>query len=259
MSAKNAIFDDYDYAANNLTIHQLDMYSRTPKSLQLEGLATEDGAVQVTSRYDAKPITIEGTFRPRETGADLEDDIDAFILAHQGDERVLDIPHGSSTRRFIASAQNVIISRERGAASMASFSVEFIVPEGFGSDTTSLELLNTTVTTQSADLAMTVGGNYKAQPDITLTVNSVTGGDPSKAIRLDNPGTTEGLTITSNWAAGDVLVLNSRDRKVYLNNEQIYAVGAFPSWKPGLQQLAYSDDFTTRDVDIVATYTRRWS
>lgn len=257
MSAKNAIFDGWDLAAHGMKISMVDMHSRA-KNVQLEGRAVEDGLVQVMSRYSGKPVVIEGRFDPRATVDDLETAIDEFMLAMSGDERILDIEHGGSTRRFIATAQNTGIIRERGAATIAGFSVEFVAPDGYGSDTASQTLLSATQTTATTDHAITVGGSYKAQPDIMVTINSLTGGDPQKSISLTNTNTTEGITVTRNWAAGDVLLLNAADRSVYVNNTQIFARGAFPSWPAGTQYITYSDDFSARNVSILATYTRRW-
>lgn len=259
MSAKNATFDGYDFAANGLTITELDMYSRAPKRIQLEDLAVEDGAVQVSTRYGAKPISITGSFRPRATTEQLESDIRMFIMAMIGDERALDIPDAGDTIRFIATAEAPLIKRYRGGATTAEFNVTFIVPSSYGSDLTPLTLISQTFNAQSIDIPMLVGGSYKAQPDITLTINTVTGGGPNKTLNLFNPATTEGLIITRNWVAGDSLTFNARDRQVYLNNTQIFARGAFPSWQPGNQVLSYFDDFSTRNVTLLVTYTRHWS
>lgn len=257
--SKNAIFDGYDFAANGLTITKLDMYTRAPKDLQLEDLADEDGAVLVSSRYKPKPITIEGVINNKADEATLEAAMDDMIANLSGEKRVLDIPHAGSTRRFIATAGDLIISRERSGATTAGFSIVFTVPEGFGSDTGTTTLASQTITTAQQNVSISIGGSFKAQPDITFTVTSVSGGSPSKAVRITNPTTTQGITITRNWAAGDVVVLNSRNRTVYVNNVQIYSTGAFPIWDKGSGILAWSDDFSARSVNLLATYTRRWS
>lgn len=253
----NAVFNSYDFALNGLSIHILDMYSRSPRTLQLESIAVGDGSTLVSHRYGPKPVTIEGLLKAA-TSTALEAKIDEVIAALSVVGGTLDIDHAGGTRRFICSSANIAIDRENYGATVVGYSVEFMVPSGYGSDTASSSFGSGQVTTATGSIAVTVGGSYKAAPDIDITLTAVNAGGPAKAIRIGNPANGTGLSITADFITGDVISLRGEDRLVYRNGQTLYGTGIFPTWEPGVGSIEYADDFTTRTADITGTYTKRW-
>lgn len=255
----NAVFNSFDFAANGLSIHNLDVYSSSPRRLQLEDRASGDGSVLVSSRYSAKPVTIEGLIKA-ETSTELEQRIDAVQLALSAVGGVLDIDHAGSTRRFIATAQPPVITRESYGATLAEYSVEFVVPDGYGSDTDLTQLIATTsFTTSTYDFPITVEGSYKAQPNITINLAAVTAADvPPQHITVRNPDNSSSVTIAAEFEAGDTITIDCARRRAYRNYAEVETSGNFPYWTPGAASLQYSDDLDTRSVSLSATYTRRY-
>ena len=93
---------------------------------------------------------------------------------------------------------------------------------------------------------------------ITLTLTSVTGGTPSKSVIISNDSTLRGITVTRDWANGDVLEIDCLNKTLYVNDTVVAYSGQFPKWTPGGSGISYLDDFTTRSATLSAVYTRRF-
>jgi phage-related protein len=233
------------------------VYSSPKKTIQAEKLAESDGSVIVKETWESKVFTCDGIVSAS-TISGLDTLLDTFKALLNNRKQNFDIDYAGSTRRYVATPQNVIITRERGL-NRAGWSVEFFCESPVGSDTTSSTLLGSTVVTSSTSTsAVTVGGSYKAEPDITVTVTSVTGGSPNKTITIANGTDLKGISITRTWTAGDVLEIDCMNKTVYVNNVATASSGLFPSWDAGTGSLTYIDDFTTRSVTLSATYTKRF-
>lgn len=255
--SKNVVFGGYDFQASGLSVQDVLLYGTAARDLQLERRADADGVVQVSESYGYKSVVVEGMLHGTSSD-DLESRIDQLKRFIMRREQILDVDYAGGVRRFIATARQPVITRGPGDVTRCRYSIEFVAPAGYGEDTVTTELLNTSTTAANINFPISVGGSYEAEPDITVTISAVTGGDPMKSVRLANPETTGGVTIARNWVAGDTVVLSGRDHTIYVNNQRIYATGAFPSWEPGERGLTYSDDFASRTVQIIATHKRRW-
>ncbi|MDV7992056.1 phage distal tail protein [Rhodococcus sp. IEGM 1374] len=234
---------------------ETDVYSPPKNDVQSDRLAGGDGAVIVKRSFDQKIFSIRGTLKA-DTREDLERLINEFNTAIFQPNQAFDIDYAGMVRRFVATAQNVIITT-RGFTT-AGFSVEFVCPSGVGSDTFNTVMLNATaVTTATASLAVNVGGTYKAEPTIRMTVNAVTGG-ATKRVAITNGSTQRGVSIVRTWAVGDVLEIDSLNKTIYVNNAPVDYIGQFPVWPAGAGVIGYVDEFTTREVTLNGFYVRRY-
>lgn len=248
-------YGSFDMQANGYRVTDTDVYSSPENRIQADSLAESDGALVVKQQFTSKTFKVEGWFRGN-TIAESESMMDAFKTAMSVKNQVFDIDYAGGIRRYLASAQNVILAK-RGLTSVG-FSVQFLSPDGVGWDLTSTSLLTPTGNTLSTNsYAITSGGSYQSEPLIKVTVNTVTGGT-SKTIQISNGSTLRGISINRTWANGDVVEIDSLKKTVYVNNIQTQFTGQFPKWESGTGVLNYIDDFTTRDVTIEASYTRRW-
>ena len=99
-------------------------------------------------------------------------------------------------------------------------------------------------------------GNAPEQyPVITITLTAVTGGSAA-SIFVGNNGTGQQLTITRTWSASDVLVIDTFNRTVKVNNVEVDFGGHSPLFAPGAGTLGYVDTFTTRTFTISAVYAK---
>lgn len=255
IGVKYGTFNMQDAAAG-LRVTSTDVYSSPENQIQADALAEADGALIVKQQYKSKTFTVEGLIR-KTTIADLETAIDAFKAAMAVKNQAFDIDYAGGIRRYLASAQNVIIARGDRQTS-APFSVQFLSPDGMGWSLDSTALLSPTgVSISKASNPITVLGTYQCEPFIRVTVNTVTGGT-TKTITISNDTSLRGISIQRTWANGDVLEIDSMKKTVYVNNIATPFTGQFPIFAVGAGALGYLDDFTTRDATIEASYTRRW-
>lgn len=117
-----------------------------------------------------------------------------------------------------------------------------------------LTSFNTTLASDGSSFV--VDGSYLAEPFINIVVNSVTGGSGG-SVSIFNASTNQGITVTGNFTAGAQLEIDCSEYTAQLNGVSIDFEGLFPTFPPGAQRIGYSDTFTTRNVDLTATYNAR--
>lgn len=253
---KTVTYDGFQLHANGFSVTNLGIYASAPRRLQNELLARREKAVTVMTQFQPKTIEVEGKITA-DTEALLEDRIDLLKRAMNKFERDLDVSYGVGTRRYTVTAENVGITRERGAATYAFYSISFYSPTPFGYDIASVSLLNTTNTSANVSNSITVGGTFKSEPEIGVVLNSGTG-LTAKRMSLNNPVSGMGISITRTWTAGDTVVIDVDTQQVFVNTTEVPYTGRFPYWEPGAGTLEYDDDFTTRNVTITMTHTARY-
>ena len=114
----------------------------------------------------------------------------------------------------------------------------------------------TGITTVTDSSTFNVEGSAPALPFISVTVATVTGGT-GKQISIVNGRNNQGITVTHDWTNGDILQIDSVALEARINGTIVDFAGLFPQFLPGSSQLNYVDTFTTRSVDITATYNPR--
>lgn len=249
-------YGSFDMQSGGVTVVETpDLYSAPTNNIQADELAERDGALVVKQQYGKKNFTVNGYLRST-TAAGLEVLMDAFKAAIAQKNQPFDIDHAGSIRRYLGSAVNDIISRS--GPSSAGFSVQLLSPDGMGWDTDSSSLISSTNVSQSAaTIAFTVGGSYKAEPYIRVTINTATG-VTSKTLTLGNSQTLRTVTITRTWANGDVIEMDALKGELLVNGIPTDYRGTLIAFEPGDQGLTWNDEFTTRDATVLATYTKRW-
>lgn len=254
-------FDSNDLQTYSPTTHvgiitEEPSFSDIPtKDMPLYALANANRSVVTNIDYPNKAITIVGSI-VGSTIANLDSRVDDFKAYFRGKEKNLDINYNGATRRFIASANAVSIVR-KGKQLYARFTVQFVCSQPFGADTSNTTALNATGRTSSSysDLYAFLGTAPYQLPVITITINSVTGGNTY--LSFGNANTGQSVNITGvTFQAGDVLVIDSYNKTVKLNGVAQDYTGAIPEFVPGNQSFNYADGFTTRNFDINIVYKK---
>jgi phage-related protein len=228
------------------------------KTMALYGLADADGSSIPAINYPSKKVSIAGSIKGS-TQADLDSRIDTFKGYFTGKDKNLDIAYGSSTRRYIATANGVSVIRKQKSL-FAQFQIEFLCTNPFGLDTATSNLWTAKTAFSSATFTETptVGGNAPFQlPIFTITINSLTGAGDYVQISNDN-NNQEILIYGQGLTSGDVIVIDCVERIVTLNGNEIDYNGTFLELEPGANSITYTDGFTTRSVDVSGVYTKRW-
>lgn len=224
----------------------------------LYALADADGSSIPAINYPSKPVALAGVIKGS-SQADLDNRIDTFKGYFTGKDKNLDITYGSGTRRYIATAGTPKIQR-KPRSFIAIFQVPITCTNPFGLDTSSTDLWakKNNFTSATFTETPTVGGNAPFQlPIITITIDALTGAGDYVQISNDN-NNQELLIYGQGLQAGDVIVINCVERIVTLNGEEIDYNGTFLELEPGANSITYTDGFTTRTVDVAASYIKRW-
>lgn len=227
------------------------------KDTTLYPLANTNASVIPYVGYSSKVISIAGAI-VGSSSSDLDSRIDTFKGYFNGKNKNLDIQYGASTRRYIATANKIAVTR-RQKAYFATFTVDFICTQPFGRNTSATTALNASGRTASSytDNHTFLGSAPYQLPVITITYAAVSGG--ASFVSFGNNANGQGITITDQtWVATDVLEIDCVNKTVKKNGVEIDFLGAFPEFEPGSQNFTYSDGFTTRTLTENVIYYPMW-
>lgn len=209
--------------------------------------------VPYADQFEPKTISLAGTILS-DTIANLDTALDTFRSYFTGTNKNLDIDYAGGTRRYvIAKVDNPVITRPNGLT-WATWSVDFI-SASHGRTTSSNTLLTANARTSQAytDSITVLGTAPYQQPVITYTLSSGTGLTTGKTVKIGNDNNGQAITVTRDWVAGDVLVIDVANQTVQVNSTNVAFTGGLPEFIPGSGSVSYYDDFTTRSFNITIT------
>jgi phage-related protein len=252
-------FGATDISTGDYIVTGTDAFSAPKKKSEIVQLARRDGSVKLYDRLEGRSILVEGTIVSDDPAA-LRASMDALKALLLVGERALRITEDGSYREWgSAELANINVSREAQALTYAAFSAEFYSGDPFAIDGVTDTLVNQAAhTAATGAFAITAGGTYYAAPDITITLTAISPTNSDVNIVVGNPATSQYLTLSETWAAGDVITIDTLNKKAYRNANLIDAEGQFPLWLPGSGTFEYSDTATSRTVAISATNQRKW-
>lgn len=245
MPGTSISFDGNSLQTANILTSDIAHEQYPAKNVVIYALAHNNGSVIPYISYPSKTIRVSGKITDT-TIAGLDSRLDSFRAYFTGQDKNLDIGYNGTTRRYIATANNISIDRP-GGLTYANFEVELIAPQPFGQDTSSTTALNATGRTSSSysDAYTFLGTAPVQRPVFTLSYSVVTGGTGA-TVSIGNNSTGQNLSITRNWAASDILIVDVSARTVTVNGTAVAFSGAFPEFATGSQTFTYSDTLTTR-------------
>lgn len=247
-------FEDKDLSTfPGISVYNHNFLDLPNRELGISKLARADKSVLTSAEYSSKKVTIKLMI----CGSDKEDTEDKYIalIGHlQNTNGTLRLREGSSDINYTASTLQSIGQEYFGHT--LKVTLEFVCTDPFGIDNLPTTLVSTTNTLPVITYALTVLGSYRVEPVIRITLTSITDGT-GKVLKIKNENTQKGVEITRDWVSGDVLVIDSLEKIVTVNNSMVDFVGTFPDFLPGLKTLGYVDSFTARSVNILAIYNKR--
>lgn len=229
----------YYYDSNNLP----------ERDIKINKIARRSLSIITSSEYTQKniPVYMEVCSGERHQ---TEQTIIAIkgLLQPQNGELVLE--QGTDLLKYTATMNEFNIEWEAGTALVE---IIFLASTPIAEASTSSILTSFNTTVASNGSTFTVGGSYLAEPLITLSINSITGGTGN--ISLFNASTNQGITITGTFVAGDQIEIDNENYTITKNGGNMDFEGIFLTFPPGAQRLGYSDTFTTRNIDITMSYS----
>ncbi len=261
MATINANFDSTPLQTANIILMKIEHDTIPARELKRYRVIRGDGEIITDYRFGVKKVTLIGRVQGTDK-LDLETRLDALRAALVGYQKIgktLYVDYLSAVRNYTATCVGISVDRRNGVVNFAEFQAEFISTLPFGFDTAPTTLVSSVVsTTAPIDHAITVGGTSEAQKlIITVTINSFTS-TPPNTITVSNLQTLKGISVSRNWTAADVLVIDTANFSVKVNGVEVDYTGAFPDFAPGSRTLRIADDFTTRNITTLATYTKRY-
>lgn len=259
MSPINAVLDTvYNFASNDISITGTTLFSRAPRSNQLEERAFADGAIMVGSTIRSKPLNLEGRIRAN-SAAELEGKIDTLQTYLMRRTLSLDMVLPVGTRRYEVVPGAFEVRREGLGASVADYTVEFTVPSGHGLDRQNIVLFSNVVAAASGTIEATCEGTYDVLPTLMTDILSIDPGSTTlKTFKWSNPTNLSTISVTGYFKGGDRIVFDCATQIAKVNGVKVRAIGAWPRWEPGLCTFSYSDTASSRSVVHTGSYLRRY-
>lgn len=250
-------FDSFDLQDGTYNTTRLNPVGAPNRSVDMLPIARADGSVMVFQKFDAKTIRLEGYINSA-TREDLEADIDALKVATRPESGVLEFDWGTGVRMYDCVA-NLSIERGQENISFVPFTIEFQSESPFATDGTSDSLVTAqNNTTGSASIPITVTGTYDAQPVVTISIVAINPSVTASELTIGNANNSQYLAVNEIFTAGDELVIDCKNYRCFLNGNFVPSIGQFPYFAPGAGVLEYSDNCTTRDINITATAEKRY-
>lgn len=239
-----------------LTITGVDTFRYPNRDVQNSSLAFVDSSITTSAYFNSKPINIRGVIAVQ--GREILDTrIDSLRQVLDGSNKVLKVIVEESYRLFNkCTVKNIAFSNQAGG--YIEFDSEFVSADPHSFNTVTTELLNViNLTDGLKSYPVTFYGTATQLPIITYTLDSFTNGT-NKTVTFTNPLESKSLSVQRTWTAAEVLVIDNLNQTVKVNGTAVDFTGNFLEFATGSNFVNYSDDFTTRQVDINVTYTKRF-
>lgn len=258
----NITYDGYDLQSFDhlsrvgIIINSIKHTNNPDLKIDIYPIASSDGSSIVNTTYPSKTVLIGGAIIGS-SQSDLDDRIDSFKAYFNGKDKNLDIVYSTVTRRYLATANTISIERDQ-ISLYATFEIEFICSEPFGTELVTTSIIDITNHTDSVyNVTPTIGGSAPYQlPVFIIHVNSMTG---DGNIQVSNDINSQQIVIDGGLISdSDTIEINCITKSVKVNSVDIDYSGTFLELEPGLNSITYTDDLTTRDINIEAYYYKRY-
>jgi len=237
-------YDGVSLQTSTIITQEIQHESMDSKTLDVERLASRDGAKFLAATFAPKRIRLIGQIRTTSIDA-LEDLVDDFkeLLNRQG--KNLDIEYGTGDaetkkqrRRYTCNTSQISVLRKHYHNTYVDWEAEFLVADvPFGTD-----LDTTTATNESIESIATTAvsfvptGNYKPNPKITITFTEVAGVDGVQ-VRNTSTGDLMRVNVTNEFSDGDVIEIDTALYTCTLNSVAVDYQGVFPAFRIGGNDL----------------------
>lgn len=221
-------------------------------------LARSDNAVSVFRKYKSRTFTLTGQIKAG-TSAELEGAIDALKLNLLNQIGDLVVEWGAGYRYFRAECQNVAIGRGTSDVTQCVWSASFFMAVPFSTDNTTRDFFTSVAGNTLGSFTVGVNniGTYLAEPYLTLTLTGLEPNLSDVSITIANPATNEQITITDQFADGDIITIDCLKKQIFRGTELLAGVGNFPAWQPGPGLLTVSDTGSSRTSSLAGNYQAR--
>lgn len=234
-------------------LYNYDFTALPTRDVKIYKLARRSKSIITSSEFTQKniPVFMDVCSGGRQETEETVTYLKALVQAQNGTMTVLE---GGDEVQYTATLNefNIVWNGNHAYCSLV-----FLASDPIGTLTSPQVLFQiNAITTAYASATFNVDGSALAEPVSNIVLSSVTGGT-GQFITLYNARTNQGITITGNFNNGDIISIDSRNLTITVNGVNKDFTGIFPTFQPGVQQVAYTDSFTARTVNITATNNTR--
>lgn len=252
--SRDVYFNSNDLGAiENFAITDVRVEGVANRTLYDAKIANADKSVVSGANWHSKRIEIIGVISNTDKSG-METTIGTILSKCQELNKVLQLPYGGETKQFTASYETIEVRNPVGG--FAEIGITFLATDPFAYDTTYTTVVTSNnLTTNNQSFGLTISEGFVQLPVITITIDSVTGSTAD--LYFSNLTNDENITINRTWTANEVLVIDSENMTVKVDGVEVDYSGYIPFLSNGYNSLWYSDEFTTRQVDISVKYRKR--
>jgi len=228
------------------------LHTSAPKNdFNSQNKARRDGSYLLSNYWSSKAISAQGTIIGSSV-SNLDTLIDELKQNLAGENLNLDIGYAGGTRRYRATASDIVIDREHFNGSWCPFIVEFQCVDAFGRDTSATTVIQDGNTTSPFTKSFTMTGSFPAYPVITLTL---VGGDNISVIKVENTVNGDFMTITRSYSDAEVLEVDCDGMTVKVDGTEVDFTGVFPDFVVGANNIRITVTGSPFDIDMDIVYT----
>jgi phage-related protein len=253
----NVIFDGYDLTdIEGLKINSVTSDVMPEIFMSSSKLARVNSSATYNREYGGKTIPIKGHIQ-RNTRKDYLNTRSQLLKKLQTLEGTLQIPIDGNPIEYTCTVKNVSFDESMGG--YGAFTIDFYASDPYGYDMNSRTIINgSTVTTASSDISFSeaIGGADSTPFVLLMTLGSMTGGT-SKYIDISNQDG-DNLRITRTWSNNDTIYIDSKTKTCTVNGALVDYTGNFFNLNVDDTTFSYADNLTTRSVNVLLTYKRRY-
>ena len=231
-------------------------YRYPERSVFTNDLLNTDDSITSNAYFKGGRIIVEGVIRG--SGRELLDErISQLKKILKPINKDLILPVSGIQRKYIeATVNNIAISDVQGG--YCAVSIEFVTAEPYNRATVATTVLDVAnVGSGNVSYPVTFDGSGDQLPVIQFTLDS-SSPTANRTVTFTNPDDGTYLAVQRDWTATDVLTIDCDNKTVEVNGTAVDFEGKFLMYDDGAGYLNYTDDFDTRQVDILITHTKRY-
>jgi hypothetical protein len=246
------------FTFSTCTIHQVLHDAATPQELNVLTLARRDGAQLISSQYRPKNIRIVGTVKGA-TRAELEQHVDELKQQCTVTAGNLDLAYAGSYRRYTVATSNLTVTREHYHVTRAPFELTLVVLDppfaekitGLGGERVVSQVVTADALTSAFERTCTFGGSAPPAPTVRYVID--TAGNLGE-LRFSNLSTNSQIAVATAFADGDELLIDTANRTVQLNRQNVEFEGSLPLFTIGSNRTRLQPTATDAPVALQTAY-----
>lgn len=245
------IFDGYGLQNTNIVVSDANFWENPTTDLQTYRNPKSDWGAVIDRFYSERNIKISGTLYGSSSD-DLNDRIDTLKKVLSKKEWYLDVKFNDTYRRVKATMINTdIIQRKHYDITRCKFSISFKALEPFRYNKDMDYKMRENVSTAISEDITNTWSVY-SEPVINMSFKSAT----SVNQIILSIGTKQ-ITINEDIVANDIIEIDSINKKVMLNNDEVDFDGWFPVLQAGVNILSMTTTGTFL-MDLVVLQRKNW-